>query len=92
MRSLLVYFLMYAAATAHSQSLHELASTAPASELRAAVVAGADPNVRDAYGQTPLMYAADNANLEAFHPLVSEGADSSAKEAYGRLGRREFRE
>lgn len=83
MRTLRLLLLFVTAACAHSQDLHELASTASASEVQKAIAAGADPNARDAHGQTPLMYAADHGNLEALSALTSAGADIDARSYAG---------
>lgn len=80
MRLLVVLLLL---GSAGAQDLHALARDGRADDLRAAIAAGADPDARDAFGQTPLMYAVDHARLDAVRTLVREGADVDARSGAG---------
>lgn len=50
----------------------------------ALVQAGAEVNARDAFGVTPLLYAAISGSPETLRMLLKSGADAKAKDADGR--------
>jgi ankyrin repeat protein len=50
----------------------------------ALIQSGADVNARDAYGVTPLLYAAISGSPETLRMLLKNGADVRAKDASGR--------
>lgn len=62
-------------------SLHKLISNVPA--MRDALNAGADPDERDASGNTPLHAAAWDADLAAVRELLAHGADVNARNHRG---------
>ena len=64
-----------------SPSLFAL-TTGAAPRLREAL-AGADPDPTDAYGQTPLMYAAGAGNADAVEVLLDAGASVNARSGAG---------
>jgi ankyrin repeat protein len=76
MRVLVILLLL---ASASAQDLHRLAGEGLEEEIRAAIEDAADPDARDAYGQTPLMYAVDHQQLEAVQALLHEGANVNAQ-------------
>ena len=45
--------------------------------------AGADMNIADANGRTPLMFAARNCEFRLSNTLLNAGADVNAKDNYG---------
>jgi hypothetical protein len=66
--------------TASAQlAFFEVARSGSPAELRAALAAGANVNVLDEYGQTPLFYAAEYNSPEVVESLVRAGADVNAR-------------
>ncbi|MBW3656717.1 MAG: ankyrin repeat domain-containing protein, partial [Gemmatimonadetes bacterium] len=63
------------------RSLRNLLANAPA--MREALEAGADPNERDAAGDTPMHAAAWGADLDAVRTLLAHGADIDARNHRG---------
>jgi ankyrin repeat protein len=51
--------------------------------LRVLVAGGADVNVRDRHGETPLMYAAVAGSADAMSFLIGQGADVNARNEFG---------
>jgi hypothetical protein len=80
MRILVILLLL---ASASAQDLHRLAGEGLVEEIRVAIHGGADPNARDAYGQTPLMYAVDHGQLEAVQALLQQEANVNAQSDAG---------
>lgn len=62
----------------NGQEVFQFAREGAAAQLKAAIAAGADVNARDEYGQTPLMYAAENSTPDVVHLLLDAGADPNA--------------
>jgi uncharacterized protein len=60
--------------------LFAAAARGDADKVRALVAGGARPDVRDAYGRTPLHVAAFGRHTEAMRVLVAAGADPNALE------------
>jgi ankyrin repeat protein len=54
-----------------------------ASDVRAVLAAGADPNARDVSGWTALMYAMLNRDPEVIKALLEGGADPNARSRLG---------
>ena len=46
--------------------------------------AGADPNITDAEGRTPVFYAVISGNFSAIQPLLAAGADADVVDKYGK--------
>ena len=59
------------------------AEAAPADTVRTLLEAGAVVDGRDAYGQTPLMYAVHKNRQEAVSALLAAGADANARSRAG---------
>ena len=67
-----------------TDALFETARYGTASEVKAALSAGADPGARDEHGYTPLHSAAlGNDNSSAIRALIEAGADPGARDKYG---------
>jgi ankyrin repeat protein len=47
------------------------------------LIRGANINLQDRWGNTPLMLAVSNQNREAIHSLLRNGSDLSIKNKYG---------
>ena len=63
-----------------TDALFEAAESGTASEVKAALAAGANPAARDAYDNTPLHLAAsDNSNPSVIAALIEAGADPGAR-------------
>jgi Ankyrin repeats (3 copies) len=62
-----------------------LAATGPADVVKALIEAGADVNVKEFRGMTPLMFAAvtDHGDLETLKMLIARGADLGTKSQSG---------
>ena len=73
----------WAAAAMSDTEFLELCIGGDAGEIRQAIREGANPNARNEYGFTALMFAADSKNAQAIEPLLEAGADVSAKNRYG---------
>lgn len=58
--------------------LHHFAEFDEPEMLRFLIEQGADPNVRNKAGRTPLMIAAENDNADAMRVLLESGADVRA--------------
>ena len=66
-----------------NERLFRAAEAAPADTLRTLLEAGAVVDGRDAYGQTPLMYAVHKNRQEAVSALLAAGADPNARSRAG---------
>src|ERR1039457_391764 len=68
----------------YSLALADIAVTGDVNAVRTLLDHGADVNIVDSLGRTPLMYAAasDNLPLEVVETLVEHGADVNAKDAH----------
>ncbi len=66
-----------------NEKLFRAAEAAPADTLRTLLEAGAVVDGRDAYGQTPLMYAVHKNRKEAVSALLAAGADANARSRAG---------
>ena len=64
-------------------NLHRLVAAGDVEGLKAALAKGADANVRDAKGWTPLMLAADKGKSLLIPPLLEAGADPDLRLADG---------
>jgi hypothetical protein len=71
--------------TSHTREseLHKSARTGDLALLRAQLQLGADPNLRDVEGRTPLMAAAAAGQVSAMRILLSAKADVNARSAAG---------
>ena len=66
--------------------LFEAAESGTASEVKAALSAGADPAAaRTGFGATPLHYAARNSNPSVITALIEAGADPAARDCDGKV-------
>jgi len=63
--------------TFESTDIFSIAKSASPSQLVAMLEPDQDLNQKDAYGQTPLMYASSNNNAEAVQILINMGADAN---------------
>jgi ankyrin repeat protein len=77
------WLLAAAAPAAHGATLLEAVRSGDATAARALLAAGADANVRDVDGATPLLYAAHSANTEIVRALLAAGADPNLGNRYG---------
>ena len=69
-----------------NRDLFEAARRGNASEVKAALAAGADPGAPDEYGATPLRWAAAfNPNPFVITALIEGGADPSARDDDGKV-------
>ena len=69
-----------------NRDLFEAAQRGNASEVKAALAAGADPGARDKDGETPLRWAAAfNPNPFVITALIEGGADPSARDDDGKV-------
>ena len=66
--------------------LHLAAECGDETELAALLAGGADPNARDARGNTPLHLAARCGELEVAHLLLDGGADPALRNKVGQSG------
>ena len=66
-----------------NERLFRAAEAAPADTVRTLLEAGAVVDGRDAYGQTPLMYAVHKNRQEAVSALLAAGADANARSRAG---------
>ena len=66
-----------------NEKLFRAAEAAPADTIRTLLEAGAVVDGRDAYGQTPLMYAVHKNRKEAVSALLAAGADANARSRAG---------
>ncbi|MET0500844.1 MAG: ankyrin repeat domain-containing protein [Candidatus Binatia bacterium] len=85
-------FLAYSGFTLHAQvppsptersrygGLLAAATRGDAAQIQALTATGQDPDIRDAYGRTPLHVAAYGGHHEAMHALVAAGANPNALE------------
>src|SRR6476660_3853807 len=78
---LAITVIAYARAPALSlgDRLHMAVRAGDLAEVRQALAAGADVNVRDTLGGTPLLDAAWSGNLEITNLLLANGADVNAR-------------
>jgi ankyrin repeat protein len=63
----------------------EVARNNDADKVALLLVAGADPNTRDAAGRTPLMFAAAQERLAMVQVLLARGADVEVRATNGRM-------
>jgi len=63
--------------------LHSAASAGDAERVRELLKKGADPNVRDEYGNTPLHVAAYEGHVDVVRLLLEHGADPTVKNKDG---------
>lgn len=66
------------------EQFFELCAKGEPGEIRQALKDGANPNAKNEYGFTALMFSADNNGAEALKLLLDAGADVSPKNRYGR--------
>ena len=66
------------------ESLIEAAKRGDLDEVKRLIENGADVNIKDNDGDTPLHYAASGGHLDVVKFLVENGADVNAKDKYGR--------
>lgn len=84
MRTLqLAWLLGLVVAAAQEMTIFQLARDGTLDEIQAAIAAGADVNARDAYGQTPLMYAAGANSPAVIEALIAAGAEVNAHSGAG---------
>ena len=65
-------------------ALHLEAARDNAEAVRELLLAGADPNIKDADGRTPVFYAVISGNFSAIQPLLAAGADADVVDKYGK--------
>ncbi len=75
--------LAVAGAAAAEGSLLDAAKAANSAAALAALDAKADPNLADADGSTPLLWAVHNDDVALVKRLIAAGADVNVKNAYG---------
>jgi ankyrin repeat protein len=63
--------------------IHLACSYGQLTKLRILIEAGADLDIQDSFGRTPLIVAADAAEFEVIHTLLTSGADYSIREKNG---------
>ena len=61
--------------TTKTTTLHDATATGNIIELNALIMAGADVNTTDCYGNTPLNWAADNGHTEIVKALKTAGGE-----------------
>jgi ankyrin repeat protein len=66
-----------------SATLFDAAMTGTADAVKELLDGGANPNVKDPYGWTPLMAAIQKGNVAAVRLMVERGADVNAAEKHG---------
>ena len=64
-------------------AIHKAAIRGDLKGLKAQIVAGTDPNLRDSNGKTPLMLAAQKRHKEIVEYLIAQGADINAQTKNG---------
>ncbi len=69
---------------AGESALHQAARTGDIALLQSQLQQGADPNLRDRQGRTPLMYAVEHGQLGAARALLAAGAGVNAHSRAGR--------
>jgi ankyrin repeat protein len=62
--------------------LLELARTGKTEELRSLIHEGANPNIRDEYGWTPMLWAAVNGHADTVRALIALGGDVNLPNDY----------
>lgn len=63
--------------------LHKAAGTGDVGAANALLMAGADVNAKNSYGDTPLIWASRGGHLDVVQLLVESGADVNAKDRTG---------
>lgn len=71
------------AASSANAGLVAAVKAGQAAKIDALIHRGADPNVRDKYGMTPLHYAAYRGDAASAKALLKDGADPNAKDSLG---------
>ncbi|MDT7870756.1 MAG: ankyrin repeat domain-containing protein [Thermoproteus sp.] len=66
-----------------STELYDAAYEGDAERVRELLKKGADPNVQDEYGDTPLRWAAFNGHVDVVELLLEHGADPTVKDKVG---------
>jgi ankyrin repeat protein len=82
---LMAVLAVLVAPSAHPQTTNflEVVQTGTPQDVKAAIGNGADVNVRDLEGYTPLMYACFNVRFDLIPMLLKAGADINAQNAFG---------
>ena len=78
---LMISFILSATVPVLGQeNFFELVKTGTPEKVKEAIKAGADVNAKDKDGRTPLMYAAENENIEVIKIFLGAGLDINAKD------------
>lgn len=79
---ILLSALIAPAAEVTSEEFYKVIRTNDLTTLRKMIGGGANVNVKDRHGATPLMYAAEVGSADAVKMLLAAGADAKAKNAF----------